>query len=138
MVKCRLGSSTSVSLTRNLTEIPTQILSLVRLEELNLSGNYLTHITEELYVLKNLRKLDLSHNLIRFIAPRGIENLKKLEYFNLEDNLLSELPFGLGEILKLKELNIMENLFVSCFSFPHYTLAKNGTTVKVQWEKGYM
>jgi len=105
------------------------------LEELNLSRNYITHITEELYVLTNLRKLDLSHNLIRFIAPRGIENLKKLEYFNLEDNLLSELPFGLGEILNLKELNIMENLFVSCFSYPHYTLAKNGTKVKVQWEK---
>jgi len=45
----------------------------------------------EILTLKNLQRLDISHNYIKEI-PKQIANLENLHYLNLAQNLLSSLP----------------------------------------------
>ena len=90
------------------------ILGLSALESLNLGKNRLNEsksgaencVTEQLSVLKNLKTLDLSHNVIRHTA--GLNRLTGLQSLNLYDNAIRDLS-GLEGLSKLEFLNLGEN-----------------------------
>lgn len=44
-------------------------------KELNLAGNEFTSLPEQLHVLQNLRKLDISHNKVSPLRSRGLWTL---------------------------------------------------------------
>ena len=91
----------------------TGIGNFTSLIELNLSNNKLTDgnsgdtgITSKLKDLKALKKLDLSHNYLKY--TKGLENLINLEELNLYDNAISYLT-GLNGLKKLTYLNLGDN-----------------------------
>lgn len=78
-----------------------------------------------MYSLKSLERLNLSDNFIEHIEPCGITQLENLKYLNLENNLLSSLPFGMGQ-LPIEELLLSKNLFVSPICFPKNAFFSKG------------
>jgi len=56
-----------------LTELPSQIGSLIQLQSLKLSNNRLVRLPEEIYYLTNLKTLVADHNLLEYSSalPRG-------------------------------------------------------------------
>ena len=58
--------------------------------------------------MKKLKKLDLSHNLLRII-PNEIADLQNLEELDLQNNQLKEIPEGLTQLKSLKKLNLKYN-----------------------------
>ena len=62
--------------------------------------------------LRNLEKLDLSHNQITFLRKGAFDKLAKLKRLNLSYNQISELVVGVFEGLEcLEDLNISSNQF---------------------------
>ena len=70
---------------RNLTNLPSSIGKLKKLEELILAANDLTSL------------------------PSSIGNLKKLEFFGSGDNRLNSLPESIGKLTKLGDLKLSSN-----------------------------
>lgn len=80
-----------------LRTIPSGILSLANLKELNLSSNQIGKgIPHELFQLDNLEVVDLSDNKFVGYLPEGIINLKNLRIFDCSKNKLSGIPQSLG------------------------------------------
>ncbi|KAJ9179210.1 hypothetical protein P3X46_011023 [Hevea brasiliensis] len=77
-------------------EIPMQLASLTKVQNLNLSGNNLKgHIPLEIGNLKSLESLDLSRNELSGSIPPSISDLNFLSYLNLSLNHLSgRIPEG--------------------------------------------
>ena len=91
--------------------------------KLDLSSNSIQKIPSELYQLVNLTVLCLADNLIDFMDPTHVTNLKILTELDLSNNLLTRLPFGLSK-LPLKNLNVTGNLLLSPYCFPLENLTK--------------
>ncbi|XP_063728575.1 centriolin-like [Symsagittifera roscoffensis] len=87
----------------------TQVEYLHRVTELNLSIKSPKKIKfiEKLDALYNLKKLNLSNNIIEKIA--GLEKLKKLEQLDLSNNLISLVGETLENLGLLHELNLRGN-----------------------------
>lgn len=98
------------------------------LRELSLAENYLQELSSPLYQLTNLRKLNLSQNRIHNIEVVHLTRLISLTELDLENNLLSSMPFRLAT-LNLNNLKLNNNLLVSNLSYPHYLLENNGVHV---------
>jgi len=81
-----------------------------RLEELNLEGNQLQSLPDEIGQCQNLRSLILSENHLTQL-PDGIVNLKNLELLLLTGNELTELPADIAKLSQLKTLVAKENHF---------------------------
>lgn len=88
------------------------ISNLVKLKNLNLLRNQLTHLPEEIGLLVNLMRFDAANNLLTEI-PAEISNLSGLKYLNLECNMLVELPVAFGK-LECEVLNLSKNQFTVC------------------------
>lgn len=54
--------------------------------ELSLNSNTISEISTNAFVLPQLKRLDLSDNLLEFISKDVFKNMKQLEYLNLADN----------------------------------------------------
>lgn len=94
---------------KNLNKLPSYVLELNNLEELNLSNNQLTGaLPAEIRKLKNLKILNLSNNLMTGI-PAEVGQLSKLEILNLSNNQFTGLPYELGNLKNLKTLNLSGN-----------------------------
>lgn len=91
----------------NLTEIPASINRLASLELLFLSYNSITKIPEELRDLDNLLKLYIHHNELVGLPPWIVE-FKKLEVLDVGYNKLAVLP-DLSSLKSLKEVDVQEN-----------------------------
>lgn len=91
---------------RNLTGIG----SLTNLHYLNLSGNRISEIPDEIENLQNLFELDLSNNRIKKVNT-GITKLKNLKILNLKGN---KIPFvELKRIIQaLPNTNIIHDLYI--------------------------
>ncbi|MBG91172.1 MAG: hypothetical protein CL521_05085 [Actinobacteria bacterium] len=102
------GETSEVATHLNLTKLglkslPTGIVRLVNLKDLDLWGNQLTGLPIEIVTLVNLKALWVEDNLLREL-PEGAERLGNLEAFNLDQNKLTRLPI---ERVKLESLSSM-------------------------------
>lgn len=96
----------SLSLRKNrLTQIPKEVFLLKNLERLDLSRNRISVIPDELSSLKNLRELDLSKNELTQISP-AVGELENLIVLRLYLNNITALPAQLGQLTKLEVLDI--------------------------------
>lgn len=94
---------------KQLNKLPSYVLNLNNLEELNLSNNQLTGaLPAEIKNLKKLRILNLSNNLMTGI-PAEVGQLSNLEILNLSNNQFTGLPYELGNLKNLKTLNLSGN-----------------------------
>lgn len=94
---------------KQLTKLPSYVLNLNNLEELNVSSNQLTGaLPAEIKNLKKLKILNLSNNLMTGV-PAEVGQLANLEILNLANNQLTGLPYELGNLKNLKTLDLSGN-----------------------------
>jgi len=86
---------------------------LARLQVLDLSGNRLTALPNDLWELgASLRALNLSGNAIRGALPNNVGNFARLQAFDISHNAFTgSLPQALGSIAGLQVLNTSHNQF---------------------------
>ncbi|KFM80191.1 Leucine-rich repeat-containing protein 20, partial [Stegodyphus mimosarum] len=91
-------------------KIPPQLpIKFERITELNLSHNRLTSLPEELKDLKELQKLDLSHNDF-LVFPKVVFKIPHLVFLNLKKNFIVDVDVSkVRTAPALKELNLEEN-----------------------------
>uniref|UniRef100_A0A0G4H9D9 non-specific serine/threonine protein kinase n=1 Tax=Chromera velia CCMP2878 TaxID=1169474 RepID=A0A0G4H9D9_9ALVE len=82
---------------------------------LDLNGRGLTEIPSAVFDLEKLQHLDLSNNSISFISPQ-IRNLKHLEVLKLDNNLITSIPDEVMGLPNLKELSTEGNPFLKATS----------------------
>ena len=86
---------------------PNSFAGLLKLEILNLNGNYLTAITTETFgYVPNLSWLLLSNNQIANISPLSFAKLKSVKKLDLHGNKLTK--FSLKQ--ELRELDLSDNI----------------------------
>jgi small GTP-binding protein len=76
--------------------------------ELNLSSKGISLLPLEIYRLRNLKKLNLSHNHLSFLSP-NITLLTNLVELNLSNNQFIQVPKEIYQITGLKKLNLSRN-----------------------------
>ncbi|XP_031550430.1 leucine-rich repeat-containing protein 27-like isoform X1 [Actinia tenebrosa] len=104
-----LGNTTIDLGSKNLTEIPSEILDLPQLEFLYLEGNKITAFPEGFFEnLPNLKWLDVRNNRISEI-PTSVGSHRCLRNLLLEGNEIKELPLELGFAKCLSGLNLTSN-----------------------------
>ncbi|KAL3899599.1 MAG: hypothetical protein SGCHY_001930 [Lobulomycetales sp.] len=91
-------------------DIPSSIVKLTMLEEIDLSGSMISgSIPAEIGSLSNLKTLKLNDNSLGGVIPASLSNIPNLEILNLANNdLRGDFPLSLLE-LTLEELNISGN-----------------------------
>ncbi|XP_006212683.3 toll-like receptor 8 [Vicugna pacos] len=120
--KIQNGSVIAECDNRRLQEVPQTVGKYVT--ELDLSGNFIRHITNESFQgLQNLTKINLNHNAR--LRPQNVNpnvnkgmtitdgaflNLQNLRELLLEDNQLYEIPAGLPG--SLRELSLIQNKII--------------------------
>jgi len=96
---------------------------------LYLNNNKLTDISGEIFSrLKSLIILDLSYNLLTRL-PSTIGYLVDLEKLIFHQNKISELPIELGQLYKIKELNLEGNPLTS----PPQNILKGGYSIIIPY-----
>ncbi|XP_074928750.1 leucine-rich repeat-containing protein 20 isoform X2 [Chelonoidis abingdonii] len=77
--------------------------------ELNLEGNYLHRLPEEMRTLLHLKIINLSRNKFRHF-PEQLTTLKALETINLEENEITDVPVEkLSSMESLQSVNLKSN-----------------------------
>ncbi|NXF06437.1 LRC20 protein, partial [Smithornis capensis] len=85
------------------------ITTFSQLRELNLAGNYLHRLPEEITSLKHLRAINLSRNRFRHF-PESLATVTSLETIDLEENEITEVPSEkLASMASLQSLNLRDN-----------------------------
>ncbi len=92
----------------DLEYIPTDVMGLVFLEELNLGWNQIQVIPDDITRLSKLRILECNDNQLERI-PDHLDSLVDLYKLNLLDNRIVELPASVFAIRKLDILQIQGN-----------------------------
>jgi leucine-rich repeat protein SHOC2 len=95
----------------NLTKLPDNIGNLSYLKKLNLNFNKLKKLPDTIGNLTNLRNLFLSNNKLKKL-PDNIGNLNKLFNLKLNGNQLKKLPDTFGNLTSLYILNLGFNNLV--------------------------
>ena len=83
-----------------------------KLNKLNLSGQGIAKIPQEIFDLEELESLDISNNRLTNI-PEDIDNLSNLTELNLSGNQLTSIPENIGNLTNLIDLNLSENQLLS-------------------------
>ena len=91
-----------------LTNLPSSIGDLKKLEYIDLDNNNLTSLPSSIGNLEKLEHLSLKKNSLESL-PSSIGNLKKLEFLMLNNNNLTKLPSSIGNLTNLIELNLEGN-----------------------------
>jgi len=86
-------------------ELPNSICELTNLRELNIQGNELTELPENIGRLQKLKFVNLSRNNLE-ILPKSFENLTNLIRLDVSYNRLSVLPQKIGNLLQLIYLDL--------------------------------
>ena len=109
------GALESLDLHGNqLTTLPRGFRRLDNLTTLNLSKNCLiiTNL-ETIAEMESLRELRLAENALAGTFPRSLCGLRKLEFLDLHDNAITDIPGNLEEMHSLSNLNVSGNQLVS-------------------------
>jgi len=126
-----MQNATRLDLSNDLTELPAEILDLAdSLEVLNLSGNRLTDLPQELVKLKNLKIIFCSNNLFTHVPEVlgeceslsmvgfkacDIETVsgnalpENLQWLILTDNKIKEIPAEIGNCQYLQKCMLAGN-----------------------------
>eukprot|EP00898_Chlorokybus_atmophyticus_P005213 jgi/Chlat1/5693/Chrsp38S05540 len=88
------------------------LAALPKLQVLELSGNHITELSDEVALLTGLRELDLSGNKLTQM-PEAITALENLTSLNLENNQLLSVPESLGSLSSLSRLDVSTNRLTS-------------------------
>lgn len=91
------------------TSIPHELFKLKLLSILDLSHNRLKVIPHSIFSCKSLRVLNLSHNLLSNIDDELFKNLLNLTYIDLSFNQLKTVPPQLGRLSNLITLILNDN-----------------------------
>lgn len=137
-----LSALTRIDVSHNsLTEIPSEVFTLISLRYLNLSQNKLESIPVEdvttpsrspkkqktfEYNVPVLEELYLQDNRLKFIPP-ALFRLPALHILDVSNNKLQALPFELWKSPKLRELNVAFNLLKDLPSLPPEELCCNSS-----------
>lgn len=78
---------------------------------LDLSGQKLKAVPEEVYTFKNLNALDVSNNKLKEL-PERIGEFKHLQELRASRNKLVQLPTGLCKLVHLKRMDVSRNALV--------------------------
>ncbi|XP_054724456.1 leucine-rich repeat-containing protein 20-like [Uloborus diversus] len=91
-------------------KIPPQLpLKFISITELNLSHNRLSSLPDELKDMKDLKKLDLSHNDF-LVVPKVVLRIPHLTFLNLKKNFINDVDITrIRGSPALKEINMEEN-----------------------------
>ena len=92
----------------SLTNLPSSIGDLKKLEYIYLDNNNLTSLPSSIGNLKKLEYISLKKNSLESL-PSSIGNLKKLQFLMLNNNNLTKLPSSIGNLTNLIELNLKGN-----------------------------
>ncbi|CAM4701286.1 unnamed protein product [Lepidochelys kempii] len=85
------------------------ITTFSQMRELNLEGNYLHRLPEEMRTLLHLKVINLSRNKFRHF-PEQLTTLKALETINLEENEITDVPVEkLSSMESLQSVNLKSN-----------------------------
>lgn len=90
-----------------ITSLPEEIGQLRNLKSLSLSNNGLSSLPKAISELKNLEMFDLSFNLFRNVPQSLFGLFEHLSTFDIENNLLTDLPLELGK-MRFGRLRILE------------------------------
>jgi len=104
------------------------IYTLTFLKHLNLSGNKLSYISEDICHLQNLTSLILSHNCLREL-PSTIGNLVKLERLIVSHNMLQTIPDSTRFLVNLTILDIGNNELEQLPNVLHYLIKLEGLII---------
>ncbi|KAI1881989.1 hypothetical protein AGOR_G00245910 [Albula goreensis] len=88
--------------------VPLAVFELAHLVELDLSHNCLGYFSEDIGLLKGLKKLCLSHNKIQYL-PSQIGTLQCLEELDISFNDLRDFPRSFSQLKKLRTLDVDHN-----------------------------
>ncbi|RLJ32455.1 leucine rich repeat (LRR) protein [Chryseobacterium sp. 7] len=91
-----------------ISEIPTSIGLLKKLEILTINNNPIKHIPHELTECISLESFAANHCELESL-PKELGNLKSLEVLLLNDNHLSSLPETIGKLNQLYRLELKNN-----------------------------
>ena len=91
-----------------LQAVPDQVFRLTQLEELNLANNGIAQLDPKIGTLHALRFLDLSENRLSTL-PSELAGCKRLETLSLFDNQISTLPPVILELPALRSLDLARN-----------------------------
>jgi len=92
----------------SLTNLPSSIGDLKKLEYIYLDNNNLTSLPSSIGNLEKLEHISLKKNSLESL-PSSIGNLKKLQFLMLNNNNLTKLPSSIGNLTNLIELNLKGN-----------------------------
>ncbi|CAJ1975351.1 unnamed protein product [Sphenostylis stenocarpa] len=97
-------------LAENIIErLPVNLGKLQSLKMMNLDGNRITSLPDELDQLVRLERLSVSRNLLESL-PLTIGSLRNLVLLNVSNNKLQSLPESVGSCFSLEELQANDNL----------------------------
>lgn len=126
--------SMQLSWNPNISNIPVNFSrNLTLLASITLSKNHLSKFPSSLLLLKSLKELDLSHNIISNICDVEFAKINNLTSINLSNNLLKDMPPNLSkDCPNLEHVNFSNN-FISII--PHHFLvnAKNLKHFDLSW-----
>lgn len=94
---------------RNSHNLMTSLEALEKLTDIDLSHNDLPKVPSLLFSLPNLKRINLSDNLITDLPADLGEFWKSLESFNLARNRIKTLPTSLCKMFRLKKLFLSGN-----------------------------
>ena len=122
-----------------LTEIPYGILSVIKYQQkdcLIVKDNELKELKGDLSSLDELKKFDLSFNLLKHV-PKSISSCQALVHLNLDHNELKSLPSVLGSLQSLETLSACSNKItqiapeIGALRKLHSLLLKNNEVTKI-------
>lgn len=88
------------------TDTPSSMPSLTTVVR---SGQNLTKMPSDILRMENLQQLDLSNNNLTGALPAEIRHLQNLQVLNISNNKMTGLPAELGQLSKLRVLNVSNN-----------------------------
>ncbi len=93
---------------QNLAAIPQEVFQMKRLQFLDLSKNKIAEIPDEIQNLSQLQELDVSDNQLNKVSAK-IDELAFLQKLDLAENQLTTLPDVMSNLGKLATLDLSEN-----------------------------